>query len=535
MEAYDPYKISLRNLDCLKNEFLPWYERKLVEQYAYSLGELYNALSLMLRLLSDLNRTALELLSFGDKNSNAKLVRFAELCSTGVAGAVDKMPVCVDDLWLRTFLAVVGAKAKEWNANFPASKGMPAKAQECCRALQAVCAEVGREVEALVVMSERYTPMLEHMHQLKNEVRIPVEKFCKLVRVRGGSGSGDGNQGVGTVYAEALAKKSRIVEKLRDAVAQPDVQMALQLEHESDVLLSKMDGLLAPFSKVATFLMNDLQRSGAMIHFSEKLEREELERLQVAIKHLADREIDDRGPLDANDAEVKEHNNGVNGSGGDGGGGSGSATNKKKFSSGSGRLGAPVSPSDATLGCEPYRRGTARLLELYVVVDYGIDQLLTLLLHMSQIKITVGKTGSSSQKGASSLPKYISLSIEGMRSFDLEMFTALFSDWRKRVSEQRVLCHTPEIVVYQQIQDMYEKVEDEVEAAAATQAELDQLRQGLTDEWLELNGLLKTICMREFQEDLCLTFQQPSDYAWFTEGGLERVPDKAQVEPTQSN
>ena len=75
---------------------------------------------------------------------------------------------------------------------------------------------MGREVEALVVVSERYTPMLEHLHQLKMEVRIPVEQFCKLVRVRGGSGSGDGNQGGGAVYAEALAKKSRIIEKLRD-------------------------------------------------------------------------------------------------------------------------------------------------------------------------------------------------------------------------------------------------------------------------------------------------------------------------------
>mmetsp|Transcript_105338 Transcript_105338/g.304000 ORF Transcript_105338/g.304000 Transcript_105338/m.304000 type:complete len:457 (+) Transcript_105338:438-1808(+) len=411
------YRITLRNLDCLRTEFMPWYEKKLVETHACSMGELFSSLALLLRLLSDLNRTALELLTYGDKNSNAKLVRFSELCSTGVASAVENMPICVDDAWLRTFLTVVGVKAKEWNANFPTSKGMPAKAQECCKTLQTMCAEVGREVEALAVVSERWTPMLEHLRQLKNEVSIPVDQFCKTVRVHtGGRESngmgveGEGGVIIGAVYAEALAKRERVVADLSYAVADPKVRRALNLEHESDVLLSKMDMLLAPFSKVATFLMNDLQRSGAMIHFSEKLEREELERLQVAIKHLADREIDDRGPVDADDD-------------GAGGGSGGNAKDKKN--------------GDVAIEGEPFRRGTARLLELYVVVDYGIDQLLTLLLHMSQIKITVSKPGNLGAKGSSSLPKYISVSIEGMRSFDLEMFTALFSDWRQRVGEQR--------------------------------------------------------------------------------------------------
>ena len=77
-------------------------------------------------------------------------------------------------------------------------------------------------------------------------MRDPIETFCKSVYAH----TGGRDTGVGSVYEEALAKKARIAEKLRDAVAQPDVQMALQLELESDVLLSKMDGLLEPFSKV---------------------------------------------------------------------------------------------------------------------------------------------------------------------------------------------------------------------------------------------------------------------------------------------
>lgn len=57
-----------------------------------------------------------------------------------------------------------------------------------------------------------------------------------------------------------------------------------------------------------------------------------------------------------------------------------------------------------------------------------------------------------------------------------------------------------------------------MEVAAATQVELDEMRQGVVDEWTVLYSTLKTACMREFQEDVVIRFQQPADYAWFTDG-----------------
>ena len=115
--------------------------------------------------------------------------------------------------------------------------------------------------------------------------------------------------------------------------------------------------------------------------------------------------MDERGPLDADDAGAVETSTGSakekKKRGGAGGGGGG-------VGGGGGGDGGGGGGEEGAIGCEPFRRGTSRLLELYVVVDYGIDQLLTLLLHMSQIKITVSKPGKFGEKGNSGLlPKYV--------------------------------------------------------------------------------------------------------------------------------
>ena len=60
-------------------------------------------------------------------------------------------------------------------------------------------------------------------------------------------------------------------------------------------------------------------------------------------------------------------------------------------------------------------------------------------------------------------------------------------------------------------------MEAEVKVAKATQVELDQMRQGVVHEWTSLCDTLKTVCMREFQEDVTICFQRPADYAWFAD------------------
>ena len=179
-----------------------WYEARLLESTACCSGELFAVCHLLVSLLHLLKRSAQQLQSLAERG-NAKLHKFAEvrgartlslsrgkdwtltrepqLCIIAVEETVVDFPICIDDIFLRTFVGAVHSKVLPLDAQAStALKAAPGHVNgrhslvACCKELRRVLSELPLALSLIERCNERWAPLTRHLAILKAEARARV-------------------------------------------------------------------------------------------------------------------------------------------------------------------------------------------------------------------------------------------------------------------------------------------------------------------------------------------------------------------------
>lgn len=473
-------RFLLKSTLSLRDEFLPWFERRLMESTACSL----------------------------DQSSHNKLLRFADQCAAVGKDALTRFPLCIDHVYVRGLVQSLSVRTRDLESNFPALKGCSSAMVELCRSLRQLLRYLAASAESLGRCHQRWEPVLRYLGELKEEVRKPLRNYLRgLEEANSEEQSGLLQQKTNTTsIAASMRQRNAAISRLQtffSELSRPVVR-TLALGHDIDLLLFRIDQELEPCHIVSNFLTSRAMITmQASLSWSSKahVTREDMDRLHVIIKQLAvPGNVVKRVPFDT-------------------------ATRMN-------RMGAPPLPYEIVGGQEgkhtskqlvelTIRQGTATLLESFLHETHGAELLVSMIMQLASMDITIPRTQSEGHDKAKDetatpnrLPEQVKVALQALKSLDIELIAACFQDWKERLQEQQSLRDTPDVAAFVQAQQSLAQAERNLALVSVGEQEIKLIHDNAAKRYLSCAERLSQISARVLQEEVVFELAPNTAESW---------------------
>jgi len=306
MEAFAESEnvISVSSMAAFEAETMTWFDIRLLDSVASSMGEVWSNMSVLLNHLCSLRNAANELGATAEKNVNSRILRYAKDVNAIVASSTEGFPTCIDSDFLAGLVRGLEAKLREADAHAPpvktgnsnsgkaggggsgsSSSSGAVRVSELVRAVKAAMADCLFVVNHMAACAARWAPVLERLQGVKLEVRAPFEALRRKLAHLG-------------EVQPLVARRDKELERVRLMVAanappgssrgESSCRRALELRADMEGLLEIADLELEPFSRFSVLALEEVKRSGRAFLWPEDMSTDETSALVWAISQLAD-------------------------------------------------------------------------------------------------------------------------------------------------------------------------------------------------------------------------------------------------------
>lgn len=169
-------EFQLSSLRELETVFMAWYEQRILDATALSMGEVFARSSALLHALRELLLAAHALAEASELASNKRCLKFANDVAAAVTTAVEARSICPDQDMAEPFKALL-PEFRKYQANAPTASATKPPLPDLLQKLLELATLCEAAIAQFEDMVGRWKPVLTYLGDLKAELRDPIRSL----------------------------------------------------------------------------------------------------------------------------------------------------------------------------------------------------------------------------------------------------------------------------------------------------------------------------------------------------------------------